>query len=438
MAFTTGCSRRRVVATVVAAAIVATTCTALASPSAAATTTPVMRSSRVTAADLAGWFRTKGKTSKATVSIDTLASYFISEGSAEGVAGDLAFAQSIVETGYFNFSTRAPASFNNFSGLGAVDGGTSAAKFKDARTGVRAQIQHLRAYADRNVTVAKLANPLVDPRFHLVSPKGKAPNWEQFGNGVWASASGYAELILRIYGEILAYAGNPPAPNPPTVRSYPPFASARALVAQGHRDLLAREPSASELNAGAARLDGGGTGPAQYLAGLVDGEGADHAQPVVRLYLAGLGRLPDRGGLQYWTRRHAAGVRLPTLATQFLTSSEFERRYGRPSDAGYVELLYVNVLGRAADQAGADYWSRRLSAKALTRTQLLVQFSQSAEHVRSSQSKVEASVVYLGMVLRPPDPSVLSWWATKRAAGSGVEVLTDLVFTSSAYRARFT
>jgi len=401
-------------------------------PASAATSTPVMAQARVSAADLAGWYRSKGKTSAATVSIDALAGYFIEEGRDEGVAGDLAFAQSIVETGYFGFSARVPASFNNFSGLGAVDGGTGAASFSSARVGVRAQIQHLRAYGDPTVTNAKLAHPLVDPRFNLVAPKGKARTWEDFGGGIWATDAGYAAKVLGIYQQILDFAGvTPPA------RAWPPFADARSLVSQAHRDLLAREATASEVAAGAAALDGGSTDPARYLASLVSGEGADHAQPVARLYLAGLGRLPDREGLQYWTRRHLAGVRLVELSSQFLASSEFERRYGNPADAGFVDLLYVNVLGRSADANGADYWARRLRAGQITRTELLVQFSQSAEHIRSSASTTEASLVYLGLVLRQPDPSVLSWWATKRAGGSALSVLTDLVFDSTAYQNRF-
>ena len=97
-------------------------------------TVKVMAPPVVTAADLAGWFRATGKTSRATVSVDELATYFIQEGRDEGVAGDLAFAQSIVETGYFGFSTRVSPSTNNFSGLGAVDGGTGSEVFPDART----------------------------------------------------------------------------------------------------------------------------------------------------------------------------------------------------------------------------------------------------------------------------------------------------------------
>lgn len=439
-------STRTLVAVVVALASVAAGVWVAASgpAAAAATSTPVMAQARVAPAALAGWFRSKGKTSSATVSIDVLAELFVDEGADEGVAGDLAFAQSIVETGYFGFSTRVPARFNNFSGLGAVDGGTGAASFPDARTGVRAQIQHLRAYADPTATTAALSHAVVDPRFSLVWPKGKAPTWEQFGNGNWATDPDYAGKVLGIYAQIVAWAADHPtspttttAPPPVADPRWAPFASADAVVAWAHRDLLAREATAGERTAASDTLEGGGLDAPGYLAALIAGEGADHAEPVARLYLSALGRLPDRSGLQYWTRRHAAGVRLVRLAEQFLTSSEFQRRYGDPTDIGFVELLYRNVLGRPSDPAGADYWSRRITAGATDRVGLLVQFSESSEHIRASAPTVEASIVYLGMVLRAPDPSVLSWWTTKRDGGSPLAVLTGLVWRSTAFQDRF-
>lgn len=434
----------------VGVAVVATLCVGVAvvgavgsQPAAATSATPVMGTAKVTGAQLAGWFRSKGKTSSATAPIDDLAATFLAEGADEGVAGDLAFAQSIVETGYFGFSSRVPASFNNFSGLGAVDGGTGAAAFPDARTGVRAQIQHLRAYADPTASVARLAHPVVDPRFTLVSPKGKAPTWEQFGNGNWATDPTYASKVLGIYDQILAWAAQHPSTTtttstvPPADGRFAPFATADALVVQAHRDLLGREATAGERSAGASALEGGAFDGPSYLATLIGGEGADHAEPVARLYLSALGRLPDRSGLQYWTRRHAAGMRLAWLADQFLASSEFQRRYGDPTDPAFVELLYQNVLGRASDPAGADYWSRRISGGAVGRTDLLVQFSESPEHARDTAATVEASIVYLGMLLRAPDPSVLGWWTTKRSGGSPLAVLTALVWGSDAYQQRF-
>ena len=397
-------------------------------PVGATASTPVMARSKVGAADLAGWFRSKGKVSKATVSIDVLAADFIEEGADEGLAGDVAFAQSIVETGYFTFSNRVPASFNNFSGLGAVDGGSGAASFSSAQLGVRAQIQHLRAYGDPSVTTAKLAHPVVDPRFSLVSPKGKAPTWDQFGNGIWATDPGYAAKVLGIYQQIIDFAG--------ASTTWAPFASADQVVDQAYSDVLGREPSTAEHDAATALLDTGTSTPADLIASLVGGEGADDAQPVVRLYLGALGRLPDRGGLQYWTRRHHAGVQLAVLADQFLRSSEFARRYGTPSDAGFVDVLYRNILGRPSDPDGADYWMRRLDDRQITRSKLLVQFTESNENVHDTAATTEASVVYVGMVLRAPDPSVLAWWTTKRSTGSELSVLTSLVYGSDAYQQR--
>ena len=54
-------------------------------------------------------------------------------------------------------------------------------------------------------TVPPLHNPCVDPRFDLVSPKGKAPTWNQMGNGNWATSTTYASSILKLYNEALAW-----------------------------------------------------------------------------------------------------------------------------------------------------------------------------------------------------------------------------------------
>jgi len=92
------------------------------------------------------------------------------------VTGDVAFVQGIVETAWYRFSGSVPAWTNNFAGSGATDTNPNPATFPDARTGVRAQIQHLRAYADPSAfacAAPPLHNPCVDPRFDLVVPKGR-------------------------------------------------------------------------------------------------------------------------------------------------------------------------------------------------------------------------------------------------------------------------
>jgi hypothetical protein len=184
-------------------------------PSTGSSPVRIMGPARLTAAQLVLWFRERSPqpagTYAATVPVATLAQLFTEEGAAEGVTGDVAFMQGIVETGWFRFSGAVPASKNNFSGLGAVDASPGdAASFPDARTGVRAQMQHLRAYADPTATacsVPPLHNPCVDPRFDLVSPKGRAPTWNELGNGNWATSGTYASSILSLFTEALGFNG---------------------------------------------------------------------------------------------------------------------------------------------------------------------------------------------------------------------------------------
>ena len=184
-------------------------------PSPGAGVVYIMGVSRLDGAQLSGWFNGRQPRPAgfyaASVPVEQLAQYYIEEGAAEGVTGDVAFVQAIVETGWFRFQGAVPAWKNNFAGIGAATGAEDgAAAFPDARTGVRAQIQHLRAYADPAASacaVPPLSHPCVDPRFDLVVPKGKAPAWNQLGNGNWAAASTYAASILTLYDEARAYNG---------------------------------------------------------------------------------------------------------------------------------------------------------------------------------------------------------------------------------------
>jgi hypothetical protein len=167
---------------------------------------PVMGQSDLTADQIAGffWAHQPPGSPCLTVSVEELSSYFAWHGNLENVRGDIAFAQSLVETGWFRYGGQVHCSHNNYGGMSS--------SFPDAETGVRAQIQHLRAYGDPSATSCSqppLQTPCVDPTFNFVSPKGKAPNWNDMGNGNWAAASDYAGKVLTVYNEMRAYAGFP-------------------------------------------------------------------------------------------------------------------------------------------------------------------------------------------------------------------------------------
>ena len=112
--------------------------------------TAIMGKAQATAQQMALFCRSKNSTPQLTsCSLEQLAEMFIEEGEAEGVRGDVAFAQSLHETGYFKFGGIVLPTQNNYAGIGALNGNATgqAASFPDPRTGVRAQIQHLKAYA---------------------------------------------------------------------------------------------------------------------------------------------------------------------------------------------------------------------------------------------------------------------------------------------------
>lgn len=128
-----------------------------------------------------------------------------------------------------------------------------------------------------------------------------------------------------------------------------------------------------------------------------------------RLYRSVLGREPDAAGFGYWVSRRIEGVPLLVVADSFLVGREFESRFGVASDAGFVDLVYRNVLGRRGDPAGSDYWLGQL-ATGLDRTHLIVLFSESRE-LRSSTGTEPAPLPVYRATIEAVEPSDLaaSW-----------------------------
>ena len=143
--------------------------------------------------------------------IEDFSRIFYEEAVAENIKPEVAFAQAMLETGWLKFGADVKISQFNFAGLGAVGGGAQGADFssfgKDGvRMGVRAQIQHLKAYATDSTD---LANECVDPRYDLVKPKGSAIYVEWLGqkenpNGKgWATGENYGPNIMNIVNKII-------------------------------------------------------------------------------------------------------------------------------------------------------------------------------------------------------------------------------------------
>ena len=114
--------------------------------------------------------------------LQTFCQIFYDEAVAEGVDPGVVFAQAMKETGFLRFGGDVKIEQYNFCGLGATGGGAAGQAFGSVRLGVRAQVQHLKAYASQE----DLKNAVVDPRFQYVT-RG------------WATASNYGYSIVNDY-----------------------------------------------------------------------------------------------------------------------------------------------------------------------------------------------------------------------------------------------
>lgn len=132
--------------------------------------------------------------------------FYISEGNTEGIAGDIAFAQSCIETGNFAFPQSTcvvTLEQNNFCMLGVTSASEKGNSFENPQLGIRAQIQHLKAYA----STEPLVGECVDPRFTYVT-RGCAPYVEWLGmkenpqGKGWASSEKYGEKILNVLNAV--------------------------------------------------------------------------------------------------------------------------------------------------------------------------------------------------------------------------------------------
>jgi hypothetical protein len=126
---------------------------------------------------------------------------------------------------------------------------------------------------------------------------------------------------------------------------------------------------------------------------------------MTRLYSAYFARLPDFGGYTFWTGRLRGGSSLKKVSDTFAASSEFQNKYGSLSNTAFVNLVYQNVLGRAPDAGGRNYWVGKLNARSISRGSVMLNFSESSENTRKMESEVNSVLLRSAMLQRMPTAS---------------------------------
>lgn len=172
---------------------------------------PILGDSDVTVQQMVEYFQASGKEYPSSEladggadSIETFCQMYYEEAQAEGVRAEVAFAQTMKETGFLQYGGDASIEQFNFAGLGTTGGGVPGNSYPDVRTGIRAQIQHLKAYA----TADALEQECVDDRYSYVK-KGSAPYVEWLGQqenpeGLgWATGDNYGYDIVGMIEDMM-------------------------------------------------------------------------------------------------------------------------------------------------------------------------------------------------------------------------------------------
>lgn len=240
-------------------------------------------------------------------------------------------------------------------------------------------------------------------------------------------SGGYGEKVtIRVVGANAMGPGVPSTPTRPRhVGGQAPFATWDDMVTTLRTTFTGSPGSWNDQWDDIEALDSGATAPARYVADLVAHPHFEpRVAPVARLYRAYYRRLPDHSGLTYWAGRLRAGRSLTWVSESFSRAPEFVRTYGSLTDRQFVDLVYRNVLGRAPDQAGSDYWTGQLTSGRRNRGQVMIGFSQSPENVRATAPSVDAVMVYAGLLGRAPTTAEIEAAAGLSRAQLAARILT--------------
>ncbi|HEV7722433.1 MAG TPA: DUF4214 domain-containing protein [Iamia sp.] len=192
-------------------------------------------------------------------------------------------------------------------------------------------------------------------------------------------------------------------------------------------------PAGNELPFWAAGLDA-----SEDVVDFIDHLGTRYERlrrpEVIRLYLASFDRAPEPAGLTYWEDQLEHGqTTLSKVSAFFVKSAEYQATYGNTTNQKFVTIVYLNVLDREPDAAGLAYWKGRLDQGTITRGNLMIGFSESAEgkaHVKGEATVADIWTTVLDEA--PTHEQMATYGGHIDLGGTGGDIAV-MLFATEAY-----
>jgi hypothetical protein len=224
----------------------------------------------------------------------------------------------------------------------------------------------------------------------------------------------------------------------PAIRDNAVFSYHRLFAGQVARDLVQREATAGELATWSGQITSGTARETIVHTVLTAAESQEVIGAIARLYFAYFLRVPDFGGLMFWTTELRTGrMGLDTVSSYFAASAEFIQMYGSLNNSNFVRQVYLNVLNREPDQGGWTFWTAQLDSGAYTRGGVMVQFANSAEYRGIIGNEVYVTLAYAGLLRRAPDSGGYNFWVSWLDAGNPHTGFVNATLYGGEYGARF-
>lgn len=151
------------------------------------------------------FIKSSAPTAKLNCSVDKIVEHYYKEAEKEGIRGDVALAQALVETGFFKYGGSVNYKQNNFCGLGTTSSAVRGASFPTPEMGVRAHIQHLLVYSSKKNPSERIIDPRFDTVKRLPHLYATSQTWMEL-SGRWAADKGYGVKVLTVYARMTEHA----------------------------------------------------------------------------------------------------------------------------------------------------------------------------------------------------------------------------------------
>ena len=158
-------------------------------------------------------------------------------------------------------------------------------------------------------------------------------------------------------------------------------------VENNNDDTNKAENSSNDTNE--AENSSNDTNEAENSSDDTNGDNSDIAQQIAELYIATFNRAPDEAGLEYWVGRYKDGMSIEQIAESFFDQPETIELYGDEDLDVFIDSVYENVLDRAPDKAGADYWKAELSSGKISKDKFIIAILNGAKEHEEDREHLE-------------------------------------------------